>query len=261
MNKFFLNILLLSALVISNIVECKETKVLVHVLSKDAKIIGSGVGGTLVTIKDIQTGKILSQGKQLGGTGDTNTIVREPNIRGSNRFESNSPANYTAMLDIDKPTIVEITAEGPLGFPQSIQKSSKTTLLLPGKHIDGEGIVLTIHGFIVDIMLPNSIDTVRQGEPFQVVSSIRMMCGCPTNPKGLWDCEKWDITAHMIKDDKIIQSAPMKFSGQTSIYETEFKAPNLQEGNSRQSIEIQVTCSDSTMANFGMDKTIINVVK
>ena len=61
------------------------TKVLVRVVSKDAKVIGSGVGGASVRIVNARTGETLAQGKQEGGTGDTDRIMEQPRRRGENR--------------------------------------------------------------------------------------------------------------------------------------------------------------------------------
>jgi hypothetical protein len=58
------------------------TKIIVRVVSKDSKVIGSGVGGALVRIKNLETGEILAQGKQGGGTGDTERIMVRPRRRG-----------------------------------------------------------------------------------------------------------------------------------------------------------------------------------
>jgi len=39
------------------------TKVVVRVAARDAQLIGSGVGGALVRIKNLETGEILAEGK------------------------------------------------------------------------------------------------------------------------------------------------------------------------------------------------------
>ena len=51
------------------------TRVMVRVASHDAKIIGSGVGGARVTIRDQRTGSVLAEGIQEGGTGNTSLIM------------------------------------------------------------------------------------------------------------------------------------------------------------------------------------------
>ena len=42
---------------------------------------------------------------------------------------------------------MEITAEGPLGTPQAMQRAVRTTWLVPGQHVTGDGIVLELLGF------------------------------------------------------------------------------------------------------------------
>jgi len=58
------------------------TKVVVRVVARDFKVIGSGVGGAFVRVKNLETGEILVQGKQEGGTGDTKRIMIQPHRRG-----------------------------------------------------------------------------------------------------------------------------------------------------------------------------------
>ena len=55
----------------------------------------------------------------------------------------------TQTLDLERPTIVEITAEGPLDTPDYMYKASKTMLLVPGRDVLGEGVILEVHGFRV----------------------------------------------------------------------------------------------------------------
>ncbi len=70
--------------------------------------------------------------------------------------------------------MVEITAEGPLGNPQATQRASKTLLLVPGQHLLGEGVLLEIHGFIVDLLAPVAGAEVRAGQPLPVRVKVTM---------------------------------------------------------------------------------------
>src|ERR1700719_1543924 len=92
----------------------KETKVMIRAVARDAKVIGTHVGGARITVKDAATGEILAQGMQQGGTGDTNAIMKTPHTRGMSVFSSPDASGYLAVLHLDKPTVVEISAEGPL---------------------------------------------------------------------------------------------------------------------------------------------------
>ena len=151
------------------------TKVTVRVVSKDSKVIGSGVGGAFVRIKNLETGEILAQGKQEGGTGDTDRIMVQPHRRGETLYGTPDAAFFQAEIPIDKPTQVEIYTEAPLAYPQSIQKGSKTLTLIPGKHILGEGVVIELNGLIVNITHPSQKETLKEGEEVLVRAEVRML--------------------------------------------------------------------------------------
>jgi hypothetical protein len=151
------------------------TKVTVRVVSKDAKVIGSGVGGALVRVKNLETGEILAQGKQEGGTGDTDRIMVQPRRRGESLYGTPDAAFYQAEFLLDKPTQVEIFAEAPLAYPHVIQKGSKTITLIPGKHILGEGLVIELNGLIVNILNPSPREILKKGESVLVRAEVRML--------------------------------------------------------------------------------------
>ena len=152
-----------------------STKVIVRVVSKDAKVVGSGVGGAFVKIKDVETEEILAEGKQLGGTGDTDRIMVQLRRRGEVVYGTPDAAFFQADLLLDKPTPVEIYTEAPLGFPHNIQKASKTLTLIPGRDILGEGVVIELNGLIVNILNPSSKESLKKGEEASVRAEIRML--------------------------------------------------------------------------------------
>jgi hypothetical protein len=151
------------------------TKVIVRVVSKDAKVIGSGVGGAFVRIKNLESGEILAQGKQEGGTGDTDRIMAQPHKRGEPLYGTPDAAFYQAEILLDKPTQLEIFAEAPLAYPHAVQKGSKTITLIPGKHILGEGVVIELNGLIVNILSPSTEGSLKKGEEVLVRVEVRML--------------------------------------------------------------------------------------
>jgi hypothetical protein len=151
------------------------TKVIVRVVSKDAKVIGSGVGGALVRIKNLETGETLAQGKQDGGTGDTDRIMVKPHRRGEVFYGTSGAAFFQAEIPLDKPTQVEIYTEAPLAYPHAIQKGSKTLTLIPGKHILEEGVIIELNGLIVNILIPSTKENLKRGEEVIVRAEIRML--------------------------------------------------------------------------------------
>ena len=151
------------------------TKIIVRVVSRDSKVIGSGVGGAFVRIKNLETGEILAQGKQEGGTGDTDQIMVQPRRRGETIYGTFGAASFEAKILLDKPTQVEIYTEAPLAYPQAIQKGSKTLTLIPGKHILCEGVIIELSGLIVNILSPFPKETLKKGEEVLVRAEIRML--------------------------------------------------------------------------------------
>ena len=151
------------------------TKVIVRVVSKDAKVVGSGVGGAFVRIKNLETGEVLAQGKQDGGTGETDRIMVQPRRRGEVLFGTPDAAFYQAEIPLDKPTQVEVFAEAPLAYPHALQKGSKTMTLIPGKHILGEGLIIELNGLIVNILNPSPKENPMRGEAVLVRAEIRML--------------------------------------------------------------------------------------
>ncbi len=151
------------------------TKVLVRAVSKDAKVIGSGVGGAAVRIMNTRTGEIIAQGKQEGGTGDTDRIMVQPRGRGKVVYGTPGAAFFLAEIALERPTQVEIRVDAPLGFPQALQRGSKTITLVPGKDIGGEGVVIELDGLIVDIAAPPTTGALRKGEDLRVEADVRML--------------------------------------------------------------------------------------
>ncbi len=232
----------------------KETKVMIRAIARDAKVIGTHVGGARITVRDVATGEILAQGMQQGGTGDTDVIMKKPHTRGMAVYNSPDASGYLAVLHLDKPTVVEISAEGPLGNAQATQRSSKTMLLVPGEDVLGEGVLLEIHGFIITPLTPLADAKLKAGSPFEVRATVTMACGCPTEPDGLWDANKIRVVARLLRDGKVESEIPMTYAGVQNTFHTD--VPVTASGP----LELQVLALDPGSANFGMTKEAIAVV-
>lgn len=220
--------------------EVTPTVVVVRAVSRDAKVLGDAVGGARITIRDAATGKVLATGIQTGGTGDTKRIMQEPRVRGSVVYGTESAAAYRATLDLAGPTRVEITAEGPLKYPQAMQRASKTMLLLPGQNVEGEGVLLEIAGFIVDLPPLAAV----AGQPVTIRAKVTMTCGCPTEPGGLWNADEITVTARVLRGATVVTELALPYAGQTSTYEAQAGA--LEPGT----YTVEVLASDAGTANF-----------
>lgn len=231
------------------------TRVMVRAIANDAKVIHDGVGGARITIRDISNGQILSQGIQTGSSGDTEKIMRQPHIRGAVKFDTPGTAGYLATIWLDRPTMVEITAEGPLDPVHATQRTSKTMLLVPGVDVVGEGVIMTINGFVVDLLSPDEEVTVRAGQTLPVRAHITMMCGCVTEPGGLWDPNEYQIRARLVRGNEVVAQVPMEYAGTPNLYEAALVIPD----SGVRELTLEVLAMDPEDANFGIDRQQVNV--
>jgi len=151
----------------------ETTRVTVRVLSKDAKFVGTSMGGARVTIKDADTGEVLAQGVTRGGSGSTDRIMKQPHRRGE-PISTEDSARYTAVLDIQEPRRLEISARGPLAQIQSMTVVSATQWVVPGRHLDqGDAVLLVMPGLSLDVLAPPA-HTRLQGVPQQVTLRVNL---------------------------------------------------------------------------------------
>ncbi len=227
------------------------TKLVVRAVSQDAKLIQDPVGGAHITVRNAETGEVLAEGVQQGDSGSTAQIMRQPHERGADIYDTPGAAVFSTTLALTEPTRIEITAEGPLGYPRAMQSASTTLLMVPGKDVVGNGVVLTLHGFIVEVLAPQDASAAVPGDELAVQARVRMMCGCPTEPGGLWDASRYDIRAQLLKDGKIVSATPLQFAGRTSIYGATISVPA--EGAD----QLRVVATDADRVNFGMDTMML----
>ena len=195
----------------------EPTEISVHVLSRDAKFVGTSMGGARVIIENVQTGEVLAQGLTAGGTGDTQRIMQQDRKRGE-ALATEGSARFNATLDLVAPTKIRVTALGPQSFPDSANSVSATQWVLPGKSINaGNGWLLELPGLVVTLHdTPSSVRLAAGKAEVSVRANVRMMCGCPLTPKGLWDSEQFEIVAHVAREDGEVQQVTLAYAGEAS---------------------------------------------
>jgi hypothetical protein len=230
-----------------------ETRLLVRAVSADAKIIGTNVGGARITVRDVANGTVLSQGTQLGSTGSTERIMRAPRQRGARVFDTERAAGFVATLEIDEPTLVEVTAEGPLGTPQATQRSSTTLWLVPGEDVLGEGLVLVLHGFAIRLESPSVERSFVAGESIALRVHAEMLCGCPLTPGGLWDSDRIAIVARLLDERGPRAETELSYAGEPSTFAGTIVAPAPGE------YRLEILAIDADRANFGRTEQDLRV--
>jgi len=240
-------LIILFVLLFVSTAAAEETRIAIRALSKDAKFIGSGMGGMEVSLRDAETGSVLDRGVTTGGTGDTKKIIRKPRERYA-PISTDDAAVYRTSLDLDVPRRITVTVRGPLAQPQTRAEVSETRWVLPGQHMDeGDGWLIEVPGFAVDILSPVAHST-QKNETVTVSASVMMLCGCGTEPGGLWDSHKVEIIAHVTRNEEPVAEVPMVFAGETSVYRAEI--PAVEPGD----YAITVTAFDRRTLNTGVDR-------
>ena len=198
--------------------QATSTQITIRVLSKDAKFIGSSMDGARVVLHDAETGKLLAEGITTGKTGDTDKIMIEPRVRGQ-ALSTKGSASFTAVLELDRPTRVKVTVEGPINNPDSANQATSTQWVVPGKHLTGgDGWRIEIRGFSVTATA--TLRDISGGESplLDVSADITMMCGCPIEPDGLWDANGYEVAAIVTDNDGKSITIPMPYAGKTSLF-------------------------------------------
>lgn len=240
-------ILLASATVVNG----QETDIMIRAKAKDAKFIGSSIGGAHIIVKNALNGKILAEGVTSGSTGNTAVIMKKPHKRRA-ALSDRKTAGFLAKLTLDKPTFLTVEAYSPIDDRQATVLSSTQFWAIPGKNITGDGIVMEIPGFIVDILLPQRHEVISEKQEIEIKANIVMMCGCPLTKGGLWDSDDYQIKALLYQNGKKEKEIELQQTKKTSTFSTK---TNLKPGL----YEVMVYAYDPVTGNTGLDKTTIIV--
>ncbi|WP_282018533.1 hypothetical protein [Salegentibacter mishustinae] len=227
----------------------QETTVMVRALAKDAKFIGSSIGGAKIIVSNAETGAILDQGFTSGSTGDTKLILKTPQERYDSLTDEET-AGFKAVLDITEPTFIEIEAHAPFNKKQARVVSSTQLWVIPGKNITGDGVVLEVPGFVVDILSPQTHERIKSSEVVSLKANIVMMCGCPVTEGGTWDANQYEVKAILAGEGKESREIALKPTDKASTFAAE---ANLDKGY----YTIIVYAFDPVTGNTGVDKTTI----
>jgi hypothetical protein len=227
-----------------------DTDVVVRVVAHGAMVIGDEVGGARVTITDVATGRLLASGVQSGDAGDQIQIMRTPRLMEEPRYSSRPSGLFRATLSLDRPTLVEIAAQGPLNYPAAMQRTSTTVLLMPGRDLVNDGVVLSLYGYIVQIEHPPAGQPLMAKDDVKLTASIRTLSGSAVRPHGDWDSRKIDIYGEVLIGDRVIDRLQMFYTGAQGRFEAPFFVPSPADAPS--GLTLRVIAADGAGANFGL---------
>jgi len=242
----FLFILLITAVIQAGAV---PTKLVVRVRGKDAKFIGTNIGGALVIIKNSQTGEVLISGYTEGNSGNTKLLMETAHKRGD-RLTDEKTAKFEASLDIKNPVLVDIIVKAPAHLNAGISGSIQAWLI-PGKDIDGEGLVIELPGLILDVLNPglHQILPYQEGKPTEVnlKISLTMLCGCTISKGGTWNADQIEVVGILQKDGKFVEEKKLSLTKQDNIFDVGFTV------NGKGSYGFTVYAYDTVTKNTGVN--------
>lgn len=237
----------------------KPTTILVRVVAHGAMVLGREVGGARVTITDVETKQVLATGIQQGEAGDQNQIMRTPHLMEEPVYSARPAAVFTTTLELRKPTLVEITAEGPLAHPASMQHASQTVLLIPGHDLINDGIVLHLYGYIVQIEHPKPGQSLMAKDDVKLRASVRTLSGTLVRPHGDWDSRKIRIYGELLIGHRIVERLQMFYSNETGTFDAPFFVPKPDEAPD--GIVLRVVATDLATGNSGVGRADFTVTQ
>jgi len=221
-------------------------------------VLGRDVGGARVTITDVASGEILATGIQQGDAGDQNQIMRTPRMMDEPQYSTRASASFTTALHLTRPTLVDITAEGPLAYPAAAQRASQRVWLIPGQDMTDDGIVLRLHGYIVQIEHPTPHEPLIARDDAVLRASIRTLSGSLVRPHGDWDSRKIRIYGEVLIGEHVHERLQMFYSGRNAEFEAPFFIPLPKDAPD--GITLRVIAADPAGGNFGVGEATFPVL-
>jgi len=226
-------------------VQAQTTKITIRARAKDAKFIGTPIGGALVVVRNDLTGEILAKGLTTGGSGNTDVLLKKPIVRGQSITDS-ATAKFVAQVNITEPTFADIEVTAPVNRRNGTVKATTQVWLIPGKDISGDGIIVEIPGFILDVIYPTThqfikLDSIKNGD-LTFKASLTLECGCPITKGGVWNSDDIQVNAIVKKEGVKTGEIPLQlveqniFQGTLKVkekgdYELDVYAYNAKTGN------------------------------
>lgn len=230
----------------------QETTLTVRAKAHDAKFIGTAMSGVQVRVAHAVSGELLAQGMIEGGTGSTQTLMENPVARGE-RLSNESAAVFTAILDIDEPTPLDIAIHGPLAGGGTSVDASKSVWILPGQDIVGDGIIFELYGFVMVPLTPHANTKFAPGEEIELKTYVTMLCGCPISAGGMWAADNYTVEAQIWDADTLVETLQMQIGDEDGVFSATY-VPH-QAG----SYKVIFTAADPATNNYAATYTGIAV--
>lgn len=256
------------------------TTIVVRVQARGGKFLGPDIGFSHVWVKDLATGGVVAEGPAGSGAADSGNLCPDaaartcpdvlpasgsatgvvltypdssaaPAVRylTANPPSPTSPgtASFTATFDLDRPTLLEISAAGA----DRRYRGSGTMWAVPGMQLtDDPGYIVEIPGLVVTIK-----NVHRVQNAVEVVAKVTMMCGCPIDSSDTaenkdfipWPASEFEVNAQLWLGSEVLESASMTLIS-TSLFNATVPLP---DGVDPTRLTVWVTAVQSKAGNVG----------
>lgn len=214
----------------------RETKITVRVQARGGKFLGDDIGGSLVTVRDGQTGEVLASGVTSGdsgslaaeyGPGASQRVIVTPGSPPQIQWliAANTTSRFDAALSLDRPTLVEVSVFGAVGGLQTAHRATATQWVVPGEHVaptsmGAPGWVVELPGLLVQVLDPPTHTNLPSlPATVSMKANVTMMCGCPIAAGEPWVPEDFEVFADVRRAGARKRSrVPLAYAGQTSLF-------------------------------------------
>lgn len=231
----------------------EDVNIKITVRAQDAGIIGNEVGGAYIIMRDRRNGDVLAEGVTAGDSGDAKKIMGA--TARDAVLSSDTSADFQFSLAILEPLPVTVTARAPLVQGQSEITASHDMILIPGQdYSTGDGILINVPGFIVNISEPAVAKTIKH-DPNKTTDlrvHVAKLSGDAVGAKdGPWPESRYKVQAHIFKESVFATSAALTYGNEPGLFTAKLKMPL--PGTYR----VIVSAFDPLTKESGIDSTTI----
>jgi len=240
-----------------------KTSILIRVQARGGKFLADDIGGAEVTVRDAWTGEWLGGGLARGtdsgnlkpdfSPSASQSAIVTPASAGSQPViqwlvPDATTTALTLELALRRPTLLAVTAHGPMGGLQSAQRVETTTWALPGQSIDqGPGFVIELPGLVVQVLSPAThLEITALPALITFQAKVTMMCGCQIADGEPWVPEDFVVTAAIAQVGEPPSAVvPLSYEGSPSLFKGSYK---LEQPGFYQAV---VSATQKSIGNLG----------
>ncbi len=89
----------------------------------------------------------------------------------------------------------------------------------------------------------------RPGGTAAVTARVRMLCGCPHTPGGLWDAERIRVVARLYDGARVVRESRLRYTGEPNLFGGTMSLAGVGRGG-----RLVAVALDPDRANFGISR-------